>query len=666
MRKLLLLAVAALIALPFYGQSDEAASKTQKPLKTNDVKYSGYQYHSKVQQDKDGDAINIVWEEDFANGIPGSWSNSGTVSGGDTSLWAYRGPNTTPDNSVGSEGSCGGASPIASPSQSNGFIIFDSNGYDDPGEDCGGAAGTGPVPTPHEGILLTDTIDLSGIDEVLIEWYQTVRHFSAIPAMMISSDGGATYDTIYDARNTHPVNESAPQLDEFISIDVSALVGGSSEVIVQMNWSPSDRIPAFNGYYYWMIDDLRLIEKPKNDLAITDYAISSVDPDNFSVSYGFIPHNQNPEVFALGGLFNQGVFDQTNAATRLHVFSASQNYSNLSQEMLLESDSFAITENHIDLSAEPSGAYGMSLAAVSDSVNDFDPTGVRPALDSIEIPNVVEINDTVYAVDNGYADRALGSEYVSGSAQDGARFANALFMKTADTLTAVQINLGSATMPGGQIQIEVKDTTPTFGTAFDETLGGDWANVVLRSDPYTITADDTTRGFVRVEIPQELQGGSVQNRTLSPDLYYVSVSMFSDGGNFPIAILDDNTSIQGGFSSIYYYYPDGRWYTDGNAMHIRPIFAQEPIGIQNVEIGNVSIQPNPASSHLELRVDANTTDDYQVVITNIAGSVVRELNFSNTSTIIENIDVSDLASGIYAVQVKSDAGSTTKKLVISK
>ena len=83
-----------------------------------------------------------IWSEDFANGIPNTWVNQGfdqdLATGGLTPnplcVWEYRGPNTTPDNTTGSRGQFAGSGPtISSPTQSNGFIIFDSDYLDSDG-----------------------------------------------------------------------------------------------------------------------------------------------------------------------------------------------------------------------------------------------------------------------------------------------------------------------------------------------------------------------------------------------------------------------------------------------------------------------------------------------------------------------------------------------------
>ena len=87
-----------------------------------------------------------IYYFDFANGIPSDWTQESATP---LAHWEYRGPNTTPDNTVCSQGSCGsGSVPITSLTTSNGFVIFDSNYWDDDDGVCGGL-GTGPDPAPH-------------------------------------------------------------------------------------------------------------------------------------------------------------------------------------------------------------------------------------------------------------------------------------------------------------------------------------------------------------------------------------------------------------------------------------------------------------------------------------------------------------------------------------
>jgi len=126
-----------------------------------------------------GDAI-FTW--DFAEGIPLDWDNA---SDSGVANWEYRGPDTTPDLSVCSQGSCGGTSlPITSETASNGFVIFDSNYWDDNVGPCGNL-GAGPDPGPHEAYLTSPSLDFSAYPNVALTFQQQYRHFTGTTSSSI-------------------------------------------------------------------------------------------------------------------------------------------------------------------------------------------------------------------------------------------------------------------------------------------------------------------------------------------------------------------------------------------------------------------------------------------------------------------------------------------------
>ena len=75
------------------------------------------------------------WSEDFSGGIPTTWTNGSTPTLPVISApWVYRGPSTSPGVNTGSQGAYAGTNgPIASPTAGNGFMIFDSDYYDNGG-----------------------------------------------------------------------------------------------------------------------------------------------------------------------------------------------------------------------------------------------------------------------------------------------------------------------------------------------------------------------------------------------------------------------------------------------------------------------------------------------------------------------------------------------------
>ena len=93
---------------------------------------------SHLNFDPNGTKATPFWSEDFSGGIPATWTNGSTPTPPVISApWVYRGPfyNSKyfywfPRAYAGTNG------PIQSPTASNGFVIFDSDYYDN-----GGTAG---------------------------------------------------------------------------------------------------------------------------------------------------------------------------------------------------------------------------------------------------------------------------------------------------------------------------------------------------------------------------------------------------------------------------------------------------------------------------------------------------------------------------------------------
>ncbi len=80
---------------------------------------------------------------------------------------------------------------------------------------------------------------------------------------------------------------------------------------------------------------------------------------------------------------------------------------------------------------------------------------------------------------------------------------------------------------------------------------------------------------------------------------------------------------------------------------------------------NVSISPNPASEYVSVGISAEKNTPIQLLLTSIDGKVVKNMNMVATANqSIRTFDTSTLEKGIYLVQIKSESGLTTKKVVI--
>jgi len=194
---------------------------------------------------------------DFSTGLPSGWTSS-NGNGNSLGVWEYRGPNTTPNTTITSRGSCsGGSQQFTSISQSNGFMIFDSNYWDDPGTVCGGGFGTGPAPAPHNAWLITNSFALTGVTGAAVTFQQQFRNNAAILKVQYSINNGTTWIDMLTQQNVFPTAAAEWKTASFPS-------GAIGQTNVKLRF-------LFTGSYYsWCIDDITVYKPSINDLSISN------------------------------------------------------------------------------------------------------------------------------------------------------------------------------------------------------------------------------------------------------------------------------------------------------------------------------------------------------------------------------------------------------------
>lgn len=202
---------------------------------------------------------NPILVVDFADGIPAGWESEDA---GGIAHWEYRGPSTSPDNTVGTIGSCdtGGqdSAPPASPTVDNGFVIFDSAFWDDPVGPCGNL-GTGDAPGPHYAPLTSPSIDLSDYENVLVRWSHLYKQWPGNSEVYLEANvDDAGWVQIWEI--DFDVFSSTTESGAIVTVNLSDIAGGSSDV--RLRW-------VFDGqYYWWMIDDIEVCEILPYDLSV--------------------------------------------------------------------------------------------------------------------------------------------------------------------------------------------------------------------------------------------------------------------------------------------------------------------------------------------------------------------------------------------------------------
>ena len=476
---------------------------------------------------------------DFANGLPTGWSNIGDTS---TALWEYRGPSTTPNNSIGSRGAFSGAqSPISSQSANNGFMIFDSDYLDDPT----GSAGAGVSPAPHVGSIRTQNFNFSNEQNVILQFESYYRTYQARVGVAISTNGGTSYpDTVFVHEFLAP--NQATSTADLLRLDLSSFIGGQANVKLAFVFDGNICNNFGCSYYFWIIDDVKLLRTPNNDLNLFE---SNYLVGNYLGRYAKMPQGLVPPISFYGNILNEG--QKAQPGTKVNFTGNGFSYSTSS--LSLAPDSFIYLTSTSNFNAFQPGTFNFLSTAVSDSTEQFP--------DNNQVNIGFEITDSTFNLSSGFNNEFLGTNSWA-NASDTFIVANILELQDSVYLNSVEVNIAFGSTPGGKIQIQVWDAaTQTFGggTQFTNPL-------TLNSTLYTITSSDINSGVVKLPI-----SGSGNAKKLLPGSYYVGAVLYGNNNADTIRVGSDLNIAQNNDASVIYIPSTsgfGGVYSNGNAFDL--------------------------------------------------------------------------------------------------
>ncbi len=196
---------------------------------------------------------------------------------GDSALWVW-----APEGNAGTGAFNSGNIAIGSPS-AGGALLFDSDGYDNGGDDSPDAANTGPVPAPQKGEIISPPLDFSMETRVILAFYQQYRYFAhdaendfetTNSYFEVSGDGGMTWTSFPVNEDISPNNST--RATDVIVQDISDIAAGQADVRVKFVWDGE--------YYFWLIDDVNFYNERGNDLAITAFTnVNNFETPDFSM-----------------------------------------------------------------------------------------------------------------------------------------------------------------------------------------------------------------------------------------------------------------------------------------------------------------------------------------------------------------------------------------------
>lgn len=527
---------------------------------------------------------------------------------------------------------------IQSTTADNGFAMIDSDFYG------GASAGTC---VEDSWIQTADSIDLTGYDRVVLEfetWYR--RYNYEKPYVVISTDGVTwpelTPDTdisgmpnVFDIWPDFPDVTSLDNNPTLIRLNISDVAGDQPKVWIRFHWTGT-------WGYAWFVDDVRIVEQPANDLVVESAYITH---NGSGDEYGRIPQSQLLSSYEVGGEFlNFGFEDQNNVVATFDVQSGGSSVMSATANITTAmSDSSYLVEE----TATPSAALGLGLYECSLVIeSDEEQAGSGTFGNNTYLRNF-EVTEDRYSLDglgihpNGYENvGTIGTASFEDGA-DGFMLLTYYDISQEVAIMGLEIALGSTTEPGGGIIAAIHDTT--------DVLADDVTNPLTDSELLDITQAHVDAGLVTVMFDEPF--------VASPGAYYAGIEMFSGGNENDIRVLNDLTVPQPALSSLIYI-EDDQVYTNGNAVAVRLITADNVSISERDKLDGVSVYPNPATDVVNVKFE--NSDNYTIDVFNVLGELVQSQQVQNNIT----MSTSEFKSGVYMISISNETSIYTERLII--
>lgn len=633
MKKILLLAL-SMSAFGAYAQkaNSDAARATER-----DQAAELPRSHGTTPAAAQTEASTVVWSENFAGGFPSGWLN---IDSSNINPWKW--------SLSGSKGFFNGTgvgqpSPaLMSTTRTNGFLLNDPDSanhftYGQP---------SGTTYQYLSSYVQTSKITgLAATPFLKLEFQQHFRMNNDVNPLVQFSTDSATWTTV-NVRQLVLSNAASPD-PMLVSINLTNIINGQNQLWIRFGWS--------SRVYYWMIDDLQLKTLEDNDLTIEDIGIINVDRE---INYAQLPVRQltasySPEL----AIFNNGAIAQPNTRLEAAFYNAAGTAVVTGTSPVLANFAAGARDTIETVPMSTAnllpGSYTLRYNLRSDST-DLNPLDNNDSLRLI-------VGDTVMALD-GHNKRVSysGTNSFTGGT-DGLIFANYFELRQPDTITSVTVLLSAQTRPGALLVATVRDTSGEFTNPAS-------LPVLIESEIYTISAQDSIAGRAIIPIPTRLSDGTPQNVVLPTGDYYIGIEMYSNQDVNRVRILDDESVTQPFYAAIIFM-PGDRWYANGNAWGIRANFNRVGAALalaKTSAVKSIKTYPNPqlAGSAVTIALELERAGDWKLEVYDAMGRRFKvPVKIEKSATNYQfDISTEGLAAGIYHLRLQNGSEVVNQKL----
>ena len=551
------------------------------------------------------------YSEDFDTGL-GMWTVSTPVGQVD---WKHTttGPGPTPSTYP---------VPPLNSSTPAGWIIID--------DDFDGVSGSAT-----EAHLVSPVIDLSSAPvDLKLEFEQYFQEFQLEHCYVgISTDGGMSWNEV---EINEGVGRDGRPNAELVDINISAWVAmDPSNVQIRFKYEST-------WDYGWQVDNVTIKDLPDNDMAILQSHYNNFDFDATglaNIEYSIYPSSQVPNLSMFSNVKNKGAFAQTNVEVQIDVTEPNNTFGYTTPAQDVNPGD---TISPMITAYTPSGDLGLYVI-------DYEVT--QDSIDGVPDDNTDSdefwVQDDIFAQDRGtcIAPYSQGLNNIGDQYELGNYFE---IVNDGDMLYSILVAVSDSSVVG----------TLVYGQIYD--INDD---PIETADDLEIQASDLNQIgdslFVCIPLssPLELFAGEV---------YLVMAGHY--GGADDVWFCTAGTS-PAQVSLIKYPNSNETFFVTRTPM-VRMGLSACVVGIDEQAIAGIEIQeprPNPFSNSTILEFELIKSSNISYRLTDISGKMVRYEDMGRFPQGISTLQVDrqNVEAGIYTLDVITETGSISKKLVIT-
>ena len=512
--------------------------------------------------------------------------------------------------------------PIESTTAANGYALFDSD------LDCSGDQITN--------LTMLGSANCSTYPGVILEFQQQYRRFDDSTFVFVSNDNGTTW-VKYPVNETLGNNDLSSSTAEIVKVNITPTAGGQASVKVRFQfWSPSGSASAPGCGYSWMVDDVKLITPPDYELLMT--SLNHGNPF-LDWEYGTYPLSQVAEIPVLAIIRNEGAMTQDATVNYTITRGGVTVNSGASTVVTIEpftNDTVIIATGY---TADAIGSYSVG-ASVTSANTDIDPSN------NVGTSNFA-VSNYVYSGLTGLTGTVAYS--YSGAAAltawEPCKVTNRYSIVNTVDVKAIDIAVAAASTDNTDLVIELYD---------DADL-----TTALSIGDFSISATHpTTAQYFTVLIDQQtLAAGGLYVASMgseATDKRFLFYGVAGDNDNSTLVQIADANGVP-------------TWYLSDLTAAINLNF-DLGVGVANINAPamKMEVYPNPANNQISWDVKTQEASNVSISLIDLNGKVVFNKSISGKVVAYKDtLSLVDFANGVYTLQVTTNKGTSSQKVVVA-